>query len=252
MQIDWWTLALQAINFLVLVWLLWRFLYRPVRKVIEERKELAERAFGEATKAKDEADAARQSFEQDRLQLSQERQEMLKTVHQDLDAERAKIVEAARREAAQLIDSANANIEKERHTAIAEIREQVTELAVDMASTLLRKLGSESLNDTFLQKIDAHIENLPEDERARLKTDLDADGAHLTVVTATALDADAQDRWRTRLGNRLDRSHMTEFTVDPSIIGGAELRFPHAVLKFTWADQLEKAKGIMTSNDAAS
>ena len=41
MQIDWWTLALQTINFLVLVWLLTHFLYRPVRQVIAERKALA-------------------------------------------------------------------------------------------------------------------------------------------------------------------------------------------------------------------
>lgn len=252
MQIDWWTLALQAINFLVLVWLLWRFLYRPVKKVIEARKELAERAFGEAAEAKDEAEAARLSFEQDRLQLSQERQEMLKTVHQDLEVERGKMVEAAQHEAAQIIESANATIAKERKTAVAEIREQVTELAADLASTLLRQLGSDALNEAFLQKIETHIENLPEDERMRLATDLDADGARLTVVTAAALDAGTQTRWRTQLGARLDRSEMTEFAVDPGIIGGAELRFPHAVLKFTWADQLEAAKGVMNSNDADS
>ena len=47
MQIDWWTFALQTINFVVLVWLLWRVLYKPVREVIEKRKALAESAFAQ-------------------------------------------------------------------------------------------------------------------------------------------------------------------------------------------------------------
>jgi F-type H+-transporting ATPase subunit b len=60
MQIDWWTLVLQVINFLVLVWLSWRFLYQPVKEVIQKRKQLAEHAFAEAEKRRAEAESERQ------------------------------------------------------------------------------------------------------------------------------------------------------------------------------------------------
>ena len=46
MRIDWWTLALQAANFLVLVWLLQHFLYRPVQGIIAERQQRAESVLG--------------------------------------------------------------------------------------------------------------------------------------------------------------------------------------------------------------
>ena len=48
MSFDWWTFGLQVINFLVLVWLLQRFLYKPVRRIIEQRRELAGKALSEA------------------------------------------------------------------------------------------------------------------------------------------------------------------------------------------------------------
>ncbi|NIR28765.1 MAG: F0F1 ATP synthase subunit B, partial [Gammaproteobacteria bacterium] len=56
----------------VLVWLLWRFLYQPVREVIEKRKQLAEQAFAEAAGKEAEAEAARQRFEEERARLAQE------------------------------------------------------------------------------------------------------------------------------------------------------------------------------------
>jgi F-type H+-transporting ATPase subunit b len=252
MQIDWWTLALQAINFLVLVWLLWRFLYKPVREVIEKRKALAEVAFAESEKAKEEAEAARQRFEDDRARLTQERQEMLKKMDEDLEAERGKMIEEERREADQLTEAARTAIAEEQEAALGALREQVVELAVDLASSLLRNSGSHALDDVFLEQLEKQLENLPEDERDRLRKDLAAAGARLTVVTATPLASKDQDRWRGRLGTCLGQAEKTDFVTDSGVIGGAELRFPHAVLKFTWADQLEKAKGVLSGDETAS
>ena len=110
MQIDWWTLALQAVNFLVLVWLLWRFLYRPVREVIEKRKQLAEQAFADADKQKSEAEAARQRFEEGRVGLAQERQDMLKKIHEESEVDRRNVLEEARDKADELLEAARESI----------------------------------------------------------------------------------------------------------------------------------------------
>ena len=59
MQIDWWTLGLQAVNFLVLVWLLQRFLYKPVMRLIERRRQNVEKAFAEAEDARRKAEDGR-------------------------------------------------------------------------------------------------------------------------------------------------------------------------------------------------
>ena len=56
MQIDWWTLGLQTINFLIVIWLLSRFLYRPVRKIIEEREAADQAASDEAEQKLKEAE----------------------------------------------------------------------------------------------------------------------------------------------------------------------------------------------------
>ncbi|MDA1325555.1 MAG: hypothetical protein O3C34_12480 [Proteobacteria bacterium] len=249
MRIDWWTLALQGINFLLLVWLLERFLYRPVKDVIAKRKELAEHAFDEAKTAKQEAEEEGRRFNEDRMQLSQERQALLKQLHEELGAERSKTIEQARREAAGLLEAARTAISEERAATISDLREEVTSLAMAMASSLLRKSGPGISNDVFLEQVEAKLLSLSDDERERLKMDLAADGAGLTVVTAAPLGPEDEDRWRARICASLGRPESAEFLSKPEIIGGAELRFPHAVLKFTWADQLEAAKQELCRDD---
>jgi len=252
MQIDWWTLALQAVNFLVLVWLLWRFLYRPVREVIEKRKQLAGQAFADADIQKSEAEAARQRFEEDRAGLAQERQDMLRKIHDELEAGRRKVLEEATDKADELLEAARESIVQEREAALTEIRDEAAALAVELASGLLRKIGSSASGGLFPEQLERQLKDMTADESGRLQKDLAADGARLTVVTASPLTPGEREQWTDRLSACLGQRDRTDFATDPGILGGAELRFPHAVLRFTWADQLRKAGELLGRDDTAS
>lgn len=252
MQFDWWTLALQAINFAVLVWLLSRFLYRPVKAVIDKRKALAQQAFVEADKKKAEAEAARKEFEDKSSALAAEREELLKNLHKELDEERSKVLERAKTDAERVVESARRSIEDERKAALKAICEQASALAVELASTLLREAGANATGGTILESLKNKLSGLPDAERAQIKRDLATGSARIQIVTASPLSADEKDGWAKAIGEAIGVEDKTEFTTEPEILGGAELRFPHAVLKFTWADQLEKAKALLDSDDTAS
>lgn len=252
MQIDWWTLGLQAINFLVLVWLLWRFLYRPVKDVIEKRKALASQAFADAERQEKEAEAARQRFEEGRAGLSEERQDMLNRTHGELEAEREQVMKRVRHEADQLVEAARKSIEEERKATLADVREQVAELAVELASDILRKAGAKGSSDVVLDQLEKHLKELPDDERGRLQKDLAMEGTRLTIVTAVPLTAEERHHWTDRLNAQLGQKNKIEFASDPEILGGAELHFPHAVIRFTWADHLRKAEERLRRDETAS
>ena len=252
MQISWWTLALQALNFLVLVWLLWRFLYKPVREVIDKRKALAEQAFTDANRREQEAEAARRRLEDDRASLARERQDLLRKLHQDLDAERGNVLAAARADADAMIAAATESIASERARALAESRDRIAGLAVDIAAGLLRDIAAAELDGVVLERIEAQLKEMPTDELDRLRKDVAADGARLTVVTAKPIAPADQERWRGRFDACLGSGGKTEFATESGIVGGAELRFPHAALKLTWADQLTKAKELLSGDQAAS
>lgn len=73
MHLDPWTLGLQAANFLVLVWLLHRFLYRPVLGIIAARQAAADKLTADVQAEKTAAESLRQSLESQRTANTQER-----------------------------------------------------------------------------------------------------------------------------------------------------------------------------------
>lgn len=247
MQISWWTFALQVVNFLVLVWLLQRFLYRPVRDILEKRKQLAAQAFAEASNAKKEAEAARHHYEEARAELAQERQTMLDAAHRSIEAERTKRLEEARQEAEKLIETANASIAEERAKTLAGLEADVVGLAVKLAEKLLDGLGGSIASGVFLDQTEAALKKLPQAERRRLERDLSANGAVVTVVTAEPLESLEQKAWQARLEGDLERTLQIAFDVDPKLIAGAAVHFPHVVVSFAWADQLQDAKQALLS-----
>ncbi len=95
MKLDAWTISLQAVNFLVLAWLLHRFLYAPIQEVLARRKQELEEAKlrGEAAEAK--AEEVRRALEAERSELAREREREMERVHAELERERSQRLEAA-------------------------------------------------------------------------------------------------------------------------------------------------------------
>jgi F-type H+-transporting ATPase subunit b len=251
MSIDWWTLGLQAVNFLVLVWLLHRLLFRPVREVIAKRKAAAAAALDAATKAKADAEAAQARYEADRAQLARDNAAKLRDLHRQAEDERARIVAAAQAEAERIAQAGRAAIAGERAAAVGALRSEAAAIAAAIAGRLLREAGPAATSDAFLAALEKRFHHASEEERDRLRRDLAQHGT-LEVVTAAALSAADEARWRARLTELLGPVPTIGFAADPALIGGAELRFPHAVLGSNWRDQIERAKQAVSHDPAAA
>jgi F-type H+-transporting ATPase subunit b len=245
MEFDWWTLALQGLNFLVLVWLLRRFLYRPVQQVISERRVLAEEAFAKAKHMEDEARASRAGFDAATEQLEQERQNLLRSVHEETQHERKMVLQEAQTEAQALLEDARSMIEKDRAAVLVDTQDQVVLLAAELTGKLLSQLASKQLNSLMLDKLVAHLNVLPKAQRNGLIHSAEGAGVPPTVITAAELASDEQRTWTARLNASMDRLGDFDFRVVPEILGGAEIRFQHSIVRFTWADQLEQAQRLL-------
>jgi F-type H+-transporting ATPase subunit b len=250
MTIDWWTLALQVGNFLILVWLLQRFLYKPVVRIIARRKEETERAFAEAEAIRREAEAARKRYEVKQGELLAERDRIVDDARARLARERDEVLEETRREAEALVAEARARIDQERRRAVVDLDAKGVDLAVGISERLLRDLGVASVLDAFLERAEGHLDSLPAYEFDTLRAQL-GDGAPLCVLTAPSLDGARRKRWRERLRRRFGDGFKVEFSTDDSLISGIELRFPRAILRFAWRDSLARARKGLTEGDAA-
>jgi F-type H+-transporting ATPase subunit b len=130
-------LITQIVNFAILLFLLYRFLYDPVLNMLQERRERIREGLAEAERVRAEAEEQRQEYEEE---LAQQRQESQKRIQQAMQAsEEAKeeILAEARKEAKRIKDQAREEIEYERRQALEQLRTQVADLSILAAKKIL-------------------------------------------------------------------------------------------------------------------
>jgi F-type H+-transporting ATPase subunit b len=249
MTIDWWTLFLQTVNFLLLVWLLQHFLYKPVRAVIEKRQALAEQDLLKAEASEKAASEAKSTFEEKSAALEKSREASIEKAQESADVEAKKIVAQARQQAEGILAEARKAADVSRDEALANVKQDIVETAVKIAETILRKTANSDLNDVFLSRVLEEIGALSKEDRARIDADIASDKGAVEVATSMKLNKGERDAWTKTLREQLHLRSAPSFTTEPALLGGAELRFPHATVRFAWSDQITKATDILARSE---
>ena len=241
MQIDWWTLAIQAANFLVLVWLLTRVLYRPVKDVIAKRQEMSEQAFDDAREKAEAAEQERAKLESDRSDLAEERQELLAQLHKQMQEEKKDLLEEAQKKSDEMLENARKSIAAEREKTLVGMEKEIIDLAAGLCEKIFAETGPATRTAGLLDNVSDYFKALSPDTLDALKADVAEAKSPVEVFTASALSAVEKKSWKEALTRVLGRDARTSFAVDPHILGGARIRFPHSVLDFSWAELLRQA-----------
>ena len=246
MRIDWWTLALQAVNVLILVWLLGRFLFRPVMDAIAARQASAQALLDEAREAKDRAQAEAQALKTQNDGFVADAAARRAEIRTEAEAERQRLLAQARLEAEAVVEQGHAAIDAERGRVAAQWREKAANLAASMAGTLLARLPPEQTVQAMVDALKARLGDLSEADRRSL-----AAAGPVTVATPAPLTADLQTQVARALGEILPDTATPIFAVDPDLIAGAELRTPHAVVRNSWRADLDAMVESLNEDDHA-
>ena len=131
------TLFIQAVNFLILIALLSRFLFTPLKKFLADRAAGIEKALAEAKVAREAAAKAQEEHRAQIVATQREAAALRDQAQREVEAERQRLLKASRDEAQRLVDEARAAIEAEVKRARASLREEVVSLSLAAAERLL-------------------------------------------------------------------------------------------------------------------
>jgi F-type H+-transporting ATPase subunit b len=251
MHIDWWTLGLQAVNFLILIWLLQRFLYKPVTRLLERRRQDVEKAFAEAEDLRRQAETDSKAYEAKTAALAEERLNVIQSARVEIEEERTKVLTETSQKADALMTTQRQALAEERANTLTELRQQTTDLAVSLAETLLREVRSETIAETFLERLEKQLLTMDEAERNRL-FGARRESPSLRVVTAPPLNDARQDAWRKRLAAGIGGGCQIHFEADNSLIVGASIHFPAASLEVSWSGALNDARRELARDESAA
>ena len=147
-----WTLILQICNLLLQMYLFKRFLLKPVQNIIRQRQELANADLDAAAAAREEAESARTEYEQNLAGAREEAAALVRTDAQTAQTRSEQIILEAKEEAAAIRAKASNDIAQERKNAVNAIKNDISGIAVSIASKVVEKEINEKDHEALIQE----------------------------------------------------------------------------------------------------
>lgn len=238
MQIDWTTFVLEVINFLALVWILKRFLYRPVLDVLARRRAEVERNLADGREKQAQAAVLRDQFEQRLAEWEKEKAALRADLDTELAAERERQMQVLQRT---LGDERARQIAQEAHRRADsqhELEIQAISQAGLFASRLLTRLADPALESRLLDMLVEDLEHLPEEQRAGLREAANDAGASSLVVSAWPLTASQRNYLTQALEASIGQPIVVVFIEDARVVAGLRVSVGPWQLKANLADEL--------------
>jgi F-type H+-transporting ATPase subunit b len=238
MEFDLTTFILEVINFLVLVWLLKRFFYRPVLAVIEARQAATAKMIADAEALRRAAEALKTEYTTRLADIDKERAAARSKLDEEIAAERTKRLAALETELAAERKRREALDARERSEREAALERQAAQLAARFATRLLERLAGPELNAKLVDLALSDLEALSSAELEALRAALRDPGASIKVVSAFPLDEARRAAFTHALNRLADRVLKIEFDDDAVLKAGVCIMAGAWVLMANLRDEL--------------
>lgn len=236
-----WTYVGQIVNFLVFVVILRFLLYKPVRRVMQKRKEEMEAELRAAEEKLREAEKIRSEAEKSAKELEEKRDSVLKEAREQAEAHRKELLEQAEEQARGRLARFRRIMEQERSELFDKITDELRDAIVQVSGSVLRDSGS-TLADYSLERVEAMLKDVSDEEIEGARKALDGLGHRVTVRSAGELTAKQVARLRKMLRETL-RVEEIELQVeeDPSLLAGVEVMLGHLRLEAHWRGVMDES-----------
>ncbi len=238
MLIDWFTVAAQVVNFLILVWLLKRFLYKPILHAIDAREQRIALALADADAKKTEALRERDEFQHKNEAFDQQRAALLSRVTDEAHAERQRLLDEARQDSDALRAERQDALRREQQSLNTEIARRTREEVFAIARKALTDLAGKSLEARMSEVFARRLRVLNDDIKEDLAKALETSSDPVLVRSAFELPAEQRAAIQTALNDTLSVEVQVRFETAPDVISGIELSANGRKVAWSIADYL--------------
>ena len=223
MLIDWFTVGAQVLNFLILVWLMKRFLYQPILDAIDAREQRIATELANADAKQAEAQQERDAFQRKNAEFDQQRAALLNQATDEARAERERLLDEARKAAAVLHAKRQETLRNEAQHLHQAIRRRTQQEVFAIARKALTDLAGTRLEERMVDVFAGRLRDLNEAEKQRLTLALKASPSPVIVRTTFDLPPAQRISTETAIKATLGAETPVQFRTAPDLISGIEL-----------------------------
>ncbi len=231
------SLLFETVNFVALVWVLSRLVYRPLERAIEERRAADERVRQEALAKHEEAARRLAELEARHQELAELRERTMREAAEDAARTRARLLGEAREDAASIRAQAQKLLASERRESMVAARELAIEQSTRIAARLLAELSPAGLDDALVEQLAVAIA----EQRGKAHHEHGARRGRLEVEVrfAKAPRPEQVERIRAAVVKAVGGTPSLSWREDPTLVAGAAATLGDRVLDASVAGNLD-------------
>lgn len=236
MKFDLTTFLFQIVNFIVLLFILKRVLYKPVREIIERRRAAVDKTVQDAEKTKQEALELREKYGKEMAGLKDLREQTLERLQEEAMGEKKRLLDKAEEEAGRVTEREKAIFDAEKKRLEAELKDKAIDTACLMTENLLRDLSDEDIHSAVLRRLLKGLGDIAKDLSGMAGKD---EEVRIEIASAYPLSAQELEKLGVTLEALLSRKVAIETAVDERLIAGARIRVYDRVYNFSLSGQVD-------------
>jgi len=238
MLIDWFTVAAQLLNFLILVWLLKRFLYRPILAAIDAREQRIAAELADADAKKAEALQERTEFQNKNTTFDQQRDELLNQAKDAARTERERLLDEARQAAEALTTKRMQALNDDAEHLDQALRHRAQTEVFAIARKTLADLATTSLEERMVEVFTRRLREMDGEARDSFAQAVNTASEPVRVRSAFDLPEAPRAALQNALNETFSAAVPLRFETTPEQVGGIELSVNGRKLAWNIADYL--------------
>jgi F-type H+-transporting ATPase subunit b len=238
MLIDWFTVGAQVVNFLILVWLLKRFLYKPILDAIDAREKRIARELADADAKKAEARKARDEFQHKNEAFEQQRATLMTQAKDEAKTERLRLLDEARQAAESLSAKRQETLINDAHHLNQALSRRAQQEVFAIARKVLTDLAGTSLEERMGDVFVRRLREMDNPTKAGLAVALKSASDPARVRSAFDLPAAQRTAIQNALNETFSADIQVRFETAPDLISGIELTSNGQKVAWSIADYL--------------
>ncbi len=239
MLIDWFTVFAQIVNFLVLVYLLKRFLYGPIINAMDRREERIALRLEEAEQKKVEAVREMEAYQQKNKEFDRKRDQMLASVKQESEKQRKDLIQMARTEVDDLKSRWHNRILQEKNAFLQDLRRRAGRQIYAVVRRALTDLADADLENRIIDVFVRNLETLGQEDLRKIRESIRKSGSKIVITCAFGISEDQRQRISEAVHHQLSEAGDLLYITNPDLLCGIELKAHAYIIGWNLEDYLK-------------
>ncbi len=224
MHIDWFVLFCQIFNFLLLVYLLKRFLYGRIIKAMDDREATIAARFAEAEKMKVAAAEATEIYDKKNQLLTEKSEQLLNDAAVAAEAKRKELMEKVREDVDAVKSRWQDMLMREKDAFFQDLRGRAARQIYATARRALTDLADQDLEARIVDEFIRRVRELDKEKSAQIRKAIAGGGNRVTVQSAFDIPPETKDRIEQALKKQITKGFTINYSMKPEVVSGIEMR----------------------------